>query len=289
MLAESVLGNVVARRPLAAKTVGDAVWERATRRGWTSLDLESFQSVRNGPAIRAARALRALSLRRVDRVIAPSEYTARLVKGWTSHPPPSTVIYNAAPGVNELPLDDPLPHVAHPRIVMAGRLIPLKRIDGVIRALHRIPRASLIIVGAGEEEAGLRALAASDRVGDRVTFTGGVPSHEVLRILQHSDLLVLNSSTENCPHVILEALAVGLPIVATRVGGVPELVEDGVTGHLIDPADPSQLVDRINDALADDGWRRQASVSARAAASRFTWRTHADAVDRLLRTMAQAA
>lgn len=286
VLTETVLANTLASKPLAAKIVGDEVWERATRRGWTTLGLDAFQHARGDRRARIARALRAASLRRVDRVIAPSAYTARLVSGWTSTPPPTTVVYNAAPPVTAGDAADPLPQLGRPRIVMAGRLIPLKRIDGVIRMLRDLPGVTLIVIGSGESERELRALAASEQAEARVHFTGNLTQAALIDILRHSDLLVLNSSTENCPHVLLEASAVGLPVIATSVGGVPELIEDGITGWLVDPGDAKGMTARIREALADPSWRGRASEAARASAVGFSWPQHADAIDRMLRELA---
>lgn len=289
LLAETVLANTLASKPLAAKIVGDEVWERASRRGWTSLGLDAFQRAPAGGRVRLARALRAASLRGVDRVIAPSAYTSRLVRGWTSAPPPTTVVYNAAPPVTLGDRGDPLPQLPRPRIVMAGRLIPLKRVDGVIRMLRDLPGVTLVVVGSGESEPSLRALAVSEQAAGRVHFTGNLSQAALLDVLRHSDLLVLNSSTENCPHVLLEAIAVGLPVVATRVGGVPELIEHGVTGLLVGAEDQAAMIAGIREALAGAEWRRQASAAALAAASRFSWPQHADAIDRMLRDLAGAS
>jgi len=284
LLTEAALAKAIVRRPLVAKIVGDDVWERAVRRGWTSLGLEPFQSDEGNRSVKIARALRRMSLRAVDHVIAPSAYTADLVRRWTPHAPPTTVIYNAAPPPPGA-IPDPLPGVAHPRLVMAGRLIPLKRIDGVICMLRDLPGATLVVIGEGEERRALAALAVAEGVAGRVHFTGSLPQAAVLHMLRHSDLVVLNSSTENCPHVLLEALAAGRPVVATRVGGVPELVEDGITGWLADPDKPAELSAHIRRALDDGEWRSRAGVAAGAAAARFAWPAHADAVDRLLRSL----
>ena len=285
MLVETVIGNVRLRRPLVAKVVGDEVWDRASRLGWTSLELESFQRAPSGARVGVLRMIRALSLARADRIIAPSHYTARLIRRWLATAPPIDVIHNAAPDIVDRSVD-PLAGVPRPRLVMAGRFIALKRVDGVVRALRRWPSASLVLVGSGEEEAALRALSAAEGVAPRVHFTGPLSQHDLLRVFSHADALVLNSTTENCPHVLLEAMAAGLPAVATRVGGVPELVEDGRTGWLIDPDDPSDLERRVAQVLADPSWREQAGARARQRAAAFAWAGHTDKVEATLRLAA---
>lgn len=283
MLTEAAAANLRARKPMVAKIVGDEVWDRASRRGWTSLSLDAFQTARGGLRVRGARAIREWALGQVSLVVAPSRYTADLVRGWRRRPPPLAVIYNAAPPIAADSEADPLPGVPRPRVVMAGRLIALKRVDGMIRLLRELPGAALVLVGSGECEGELRALAAAEGVQDRVHFVGSVTQPRLLAILAAADLLVLNSTTENCPHVILEAMASGLPVVATRVGGVPELVEDGVTGWLVDADDPAAMRSRIASALADAHWRQRAALATRQAAHRFNWSNHADEIDRTLR------
>jgi glycosyltransferase involved in cell wall biosynthesis len=99
----------------------------------------------------------------------------------------------------------------------------------------------------------------------------GFASREALKeILAQATLLILPSIEENCPMVILEAMAAGVPVVAARVGGVPELVEDGVTGRLFDPRDPASMATAVGQALADPTRTEAMAVAAqRQARQRF--------------------
>ena len=139
------------------------------------------------------------------------------------------------------------------------------------------------MVGEGPERTALVDLAAQLQVESRVHFTGAVSVREATRILAQCDLLVLNSTTENCPHVVLEAMALGVPVVATRVGGVPELVDDERTGLMVDPEDQLEMISKLRRAIDDRPWRARASQLGQARSARFSWEAHADAVDRLLR------
>jgi glycosyltransferase involved in cell wall biosynthesis len=289
LLFESVIGATLARRPVVAKIVGDEVWERAVSRRWTSLDLEPFQDAVGDARIRLGRLLRASSLRRVSRLVVPSAYTSRMVARWAAPPlPPMDVIYNAmeTPAAGAPP--PWLASCARPRLVMAGRLIPLKRIDGVIRMLETLPSGTLIIIGDGPLAPALRAMARTGGLERRVHFAGAVSQADVLAVMRESDVLVLNSTTENCPHVLLEAMSVGLPVVATRVGGVPELVEDGRTGWLVDADRPDDLARRTRQALEDTPWRATVPAAAAAATARFSWRGHVEKLDAVLRQAAAA-
>lgn len=134
-------------------------------------------------------------------------------------------------------------------LVFVGRLAPVKGLRVLIEAMGQLgdPSVRLTIVGDGSERAALETLAAP--LGDRVRFTGYLSQEEVAQILATANAFVLPSFAEGVPVVLMEAMAAGLPVMATRITGVPELVEDGVSGHLVTPGDPSALADAIT-ALA---------------------------------------
>jgi glycosyltransferase involved in cell wall biosynthesis/peptidoglycan/xylan/chitin deacetylase (PgdA/CDA1 family) len=133
------------------------------------------------------------------------------------------------------------------RIAMVACLREEKRIDVLIEAAPRIlerhPDAEFLIVGDGRCREHLTTLARTTGVQERFRFLGH--RDDVPTVLADADLFVLPSASEAFPNVILEAMAAGLPVVATRVGGIPELVEEGVTGSLVPPADSRALADAL--------------------------------------------
>ncbi|MBO9362739.1 MAG: glycosyltransferase family 4 protein, partial [Thermoflexus sp.] len=140
---ESALANFVLRKPLVMKVVGDLAWERATGRGWTADDFETFQRRRYGLWIELLKALRSWWTRRADRVIVPSRYLARWVVGWGVPAEKIVVIYNAVEPVDGVePL--PVPLKTPIKAVTVGRLIPLKRVDGLLEALKELPDLGLV-------------------------------------------------------------------------------------------------------------------------------------------------
>ncbi|MEL6518681.1 MAG: glycosyltransferase [Pseudomonadota bacterium] len=134
-------------------------------------------------------------------------------------------------------------------LVFVGRLAPVKGLRVLLEAMGALsdPSIRLTIVGDGSERATLEAMAAP--LGDRVRFTGYLSQEEVAQILATANAFVLPSFAEGVPVVLMEAMAAGLPVMATRITGVPELVEDGVSGHLVTPGDPTALAQAIT-ALA---------------------------------------
>jgi glycosyltransferase involved in cell wall biosynthesis len=128
-------------------------------------------------------------------------------------------------------------------VVMVGRLVPAKGVDTLLRAaaivVRQQPEFRLEIAGDGEARPGLEALSAELGLGEHVRFVGNIG--DVPGLLARASAVVLPSLSEGISLTLLEAMARGLPVVATRVGGNPEVVEDGVTGRLVPASDPDAL------------------------------------------------
>ncbi len=258
---ESVLSNLALRKPLVMKVVGDLAWERATNWGLTKDDFETFQQRRYGPRVQLLKALRSWWTRQADRVIVPSRYLARWVEGWGVPKERLVVIYNAVE-----PMDDvkplPVPLTTPVKAVTVGRLVPWKRVDKVIEALRKIPELGLVIVGDGPERPQLERLTQELQIQNRVYFARQRPKKETLGLMAACDLFVLNSTYEGLPHVVLEAMALGLPVVATAVGGTPEVVRDGETGILVPSGDEGPAV-ALQRLCSDQQLRRSLAEEAR--------------------------
>lgn len=150
---------------------------------------------------------------------------------------------------------------------------PLKRLGDVVRIFERVRRkldARLMLVGDGPEFGRTRDLVAELGLADRVRFVGVVD--EVAPLLAAADLLLLPSETESFGLVALEAMASGVPVVASRVGGLPEVVEHGVSGYLAPVGDVEAMADCSLRILADCEVRRRFGEAARLRAVRlFDW------------------
>lgn len=155
----------------------------------------------------------------------------------------------------------PIPSPGVPRIGFAGQLVPRKRVDSLLEGLVRLTDRewTLEIAGSGPEELTLRRLAGATLPG-RVTFHGQVD--DMPAWLASLDLLVLPSVVEGFGYVLAEAMAIGRPVVAMRSSSAPEVVRDGQTGRLADPADPRGLSDAIAWLLDDPARRRRLGQAA---------------------------
>ncbi len=167
------------------------------------------------------------------------------------------------------------PHVPGPlRLLTVGRMHPIKGYDVLLRAIADLVRAGmdvrLTMVGDGPMLAHLQSLADSLALHDKVTFTGPVAQEALSGYLDQADAMVVASFMEGVPVVLMEAMACALAVVATRVGGIPELVEDAKSGLLVDPGSTEALVAAIQ-ALADDPERLRSMGEAgrRAVVARY--------------------
>ncbi|MGZ7111256.1 MAG: glycosyltransferase family 4 protein [Halobacteriota archaeon] len=137
-------------------------------------------------------------------------------------------------------------------LMFVGRLHPVKRLDLLLTAVQQLDeKYRLFIVGTGAIENELKEMAKSLGVSNRVIFTGAVPYSEVPKFMNMADLLVMTSSIEGQPRVLIEAMSCGTPAVGTNVFGIRDTIEEGVTGHLASD-DPSDIAEKISQALENE-------------------------------------
>jgi len=154
------------------------------------------------------------------------------------------------------------------RVLFVGRLDPVKGAPLLIEAFAKAaadhPDAVLTVVGDGPSRAAAEAQAAELGIAGRVRFLGFRSQAEVAEILEEADMLVLPSFAEGVPVVLMEAMASRIPVVASLVAGVPELVSEGESGFLVPPGDVETLADRIETLLADPERARAMGLAGRA-------------------------
>jgi len=153
-------------------------------------------------------------------------------------------------------------------LIFVGRLAGIKGVPLLLEALVRLrtahPDVRLTLIGDGPERSALEAMTQAMDLSDIVTFTGYLGQTEVAEHLCQSDILVLPSFAEGVPVVLMEAMAARRPVIATRVGGVQELVEDGISGLTIPPGDVDTLTSSIEKLLSDPDLCLKMGVAGRA-------------------------
>jgi glycosyltransferase involved in cell wall biosynthesis len=270
-------------KPLVIKVVGDPAWERSTNRGWVQDNFEQFQQQGYGLKVEALKWMRSWSIRQADRIIVPSCYLAHWVAGWGVNQERISVIYNAVKPFPKIqPADMPL--TTSIKVVTVGRLVPWKQVDKIIEAIALFEQVGLVVIGDGPERRRLAELTENLDMGDRVYFAGQRTQGEMLALMAASDLFVLYSTYEGLPHVVLEAMSLGLPVVATAVGGTPELVRDGDNGRLTDPQNHDHLGKILAELIPSHSQRQQIASGAKGTIKEFSIERMVDDCATLLET-----
>lgn len=172
-----------------------------------------------------------------------------------------------------------------------GRMTAVKRTDDVVLTLRKLVDkgvdAYLCLIGDGPDRDGLEQRAHELGVVQRCLFVGY--QQDVARFYDAIDALLLPSANEGTPVSVIEALAAGRPAVATRVGGVPDVLRDGIDGYLVEVADTDGLADRLAELAADPQRRRQMGADGRAhVLPRYAVKRLIDDIDRLYRSLLPA-
>jgi glycosyltransferase involved in cell wall biosynthesis len=272
MIRRAALGAALARRPLVVKLVSDEVFERARRSGRFDGPLDEFQGV-TGARFRLLRWMRDAALRQARHVFCPSAYLRGIALGWRLDPERVSVLPNPAPELPLLPSRDVIRAelgLDGAVLAFAGRLGPQKALGVALEAVAAVPRVTLAIAGDGPDRGALERRARELGVDGRVRFLGSVSREGVMRLFRAADASILSSSWENFPHTIVEALAVGSPVIATAVGGVPEVVRDGENGLLVPSGDADALADAIRRFFSDEDLRRRLADAAPGSVAAYT-------------------
>jgi glycosyltransferase involved in cell wall biosynthesis len=264
MIRRAAAGASAARTSLVVKLVSDEAFERATRSGRYTGTLDEFQST-GGLRTGLLRSTRTAALKRARHVFCPSAYLRDVALRWGLDPERVSVVPNPAPRPPSLPPRDELRRELELDgnvLVFAGRLGPQKSVGLLLTALAEADDVSLVVAGDGPQRGALERRVVELGLNGRVRFFGSVSRETVLRLFRAGDASVLPSAWENFPHTVVEALAVGCPVIATAVGGVPEVVRDGVNGLLVAPNDASALGEAMRRFFADPGLRERLSAAA---------------------------
>ncbi|RLI37612.1 glycosyltransferase family 1 protein, partial [Candidatus Bathyarchaeota archaeon] len=152
-------------------------------------------------------------------------------------------------------------------VLFIGRLVPQKGVEYLIRAVPLIlkehPEARFVIVGEGWSRDNLERLALSMGYKDRIQFRGFIPDHELINLTLSADVLVVPSTYEPFGIVALEGMAAGVPVVASNIGGLAEIIEHDHTGVLVYPKDPNSIAWGVNRVLSDPGYSRWLTQNAK--------------------------
>jgi glycosyltransferase involved in cell wall biosynthesis len=277
----NILGRIAARRNQTPCV--------SVSRGWTG----------ENHKVKAYEWLDRRHLRFMDRVVCVSDGQAAKVRRWCGVPEKRiAVIRNSArlsafentdPDARRklrglLPSDTPVSRI----VVAAGRLSPEKGFSVLIDAAARVSDASFVLFGEGTLRPELERRVAELGLANRFVLPGF--RSDLDSLIAAADVVTLPSLTEGLPNVALEASAAGVPVVATAVGGTPEVIADGETGLLLAPGDSAALAHQLNVLLNDAGLRARFGAAGRTRMhERFTFEAQAAAYMKLFDEVLEAA
>ena len=272
---EAVLANFIIKKPFVQKIVGDLAWERARTFEGIKETLDVFQDKKYGIRIETVKRLRKYWVKKSSMIITPSSYLKKIVLGWGVNSEKIKVIYNAVDpgGAGEDSVSDELItfSLSKKKIVSVGRLVSWKGFEGLIHVVADIPDVCLIIIGEGPQRGDLEKLIKEKNLNEKVKLMGARPRDEVFSCLKSSDLFVLNSSYEGLPHIVLEAMSVFVPVIATDTGGTGELVENEYNGLLVQPGDREGLKNSINRLIHDNRLQKKLVKNGEETVGKFNW------------------
>jgi glycosyltransferase involved in cell wall biosynthesis len=271
MYGRTFVGGLLARVPRVVKLTGDPAYERAVRYGLTRSDIDEFERSHD-LRVSWLKAMRDLTLWGAACYACPSRSLRDFAARWRLVRADRIVVVP-----NPISVPDPGDRVElrrrhgfeGPTLVYAGRLVLQKSLDVALRAVAGCDGVTLVLAGDGPEREGLEALAGELGLREWVRFLGPQPRERVFELLAAADAELLSSGWENFPHSVVEGLAVGTPVIATGVGGVREIVTDGVNGLLVPPNDPEALAGAIRRFFSDHTLRERLGAAAPASVADF--------------------
>ena len=238
---ESFVASKITRKKLVQKIVGDLAWERANGSGRFKGNLEEYQIEPLDIKSKLTNIYRNLSVNGSDIIITPSYYLKNIVSKWGYPEEKIKVIFNAV----EFETADKTIIKSKYRIISVARLIPLKGIETILKTLAQLEfDFEYILIGGGPLKNSLLRL--SNSLSVDMQLIENIPKKDVANWLSSSDIFIQNSSHETMPHIVLEAMENSCPVIASYVGGTPEIVKDKENGLLFKHNNIAELLEKIN-------------------------------------------
>ena len=238
-------------KKFVVKVVGDYAWEQSFQRFGVTELIDEFQTKKYSGTVRILQMVQKFVVRSADQVIVPSEYLKKIVIGWGVLVDNIQVIYTA---IEFTKVAEPVVKNTNEIWILTGpRLVPWKGIRALINVLRKVqsdfPQVRLKVFGDGPERNNLEELAKTTGVEDMIEFLGYIPNSKVLGYMQNSEIFILNSGYEGLSHVLVEALYANCQVLASNVGGNPEVIIPGQTGLLFSYNNEREIEKNLREVL----------------------------------------
>jgi len=248
LLAAKILG-----KKFILKIVGDYAWEQGMQRFGVKDLLDEFLDKKYGWRVEILRKIQKFVAKNAAIIIVPSEYLKRVIFKWGIPADKIRVVYNAVEKPRQI-----FSAVSRDFILSVGRLVPWKGFGTLIEIMKELPKEiKLIIIGSGPEYYNLKFKIENLKLNEQVKLIQQLPHEKSLDYFTKAKIFILNTAYEGLPHVVLEAMAYGAPVIATNVGGNPEVIKNNYNGFLVDYDNKNQLKDAILKLWSDEELRQK--------------------------------
>lgn len=241
----AVWASKILNKKLVIKIVGDYAWEQGVNQ-WGVKDLiEDFQNRNYNKAIETIRKIQQKVVKEADLVIVPSDFLKKIVRAWGVKADKIKTIYNAGPSIKQVKKKS----LRGDTIISAGRLEPWKGMDALVEIMPDLLKENsnfrLIIIGRGPLSKKLKNQISNLKLKGKVKLIDKLAHEELMEYFKSSKMFVLNTGYEGFSHMILEAMAMELPVITTNVCGNPEIVKNNYNGLLVKYNNQEQLKSAI--------------------------------------------
>jgi len=262
-----IVAGFILGKTVIVRVPGDYAWEQSGRYGVVD-SMQEFQKKKYGFKIELLRSIQKFVLNQADRVITPSHSFSDIVRQWVTDQNKVHTIYN---GINGDELKNIRTESFRPKtIISAGRLVSGKGFAQLIGYMKGLAGWKLEIAGDGPERVRLEKQIQEMGYQDQVTLLGPLLRTELMQRVANSEIFVLNTHFETFSFQILEALALGTPVIAPRVGSIPELIVHGQNGFLYEPGDESAFIKAVQQISSDAALRTSLSEAGKNKSALFS-------------------
>ncbi|OGN15467.1 MAG: hypothetical protein A3J47_02750 [Candidatus Yanofskybacteria bacterium RIFCSPHIGHO2_02_FULL_43_22] len=273
----SLIAAKLFNKKFVIRIVGDYAWEVGAGKGGVSVLIDDFQKVQKSGWTEVLYKLQGRICKKADIIIVPSKYLWNIVKGWGVPEPKLKIIYNGVDfKPSSLTKEESRNNIGvHGNIILSiGRLVPWKGFRMLIKITPRLLElkqfARLVIVGDGPDKKSLESMVKNMGLENKVFLVGRKSQEELAVYLAAADVFVLNSGYEGFSHQILEAMTVGVPVIASAVGGNKEIITQGDNGFLVKYNDEFNLIEAIKTIWQNQEFREGLIKSGKETVARFS-------------------
>lgn len=262
---------------------GDSVWEWAVQKRGIKESIDDFQDKKYGFEIEIRRKIQRFVANRADAIIVPSFYFKKIVSKWIKNPDKVHVIYN---GIELDKSENYNIDQNKDKIILSiGRMVPWKGFDVLVELMSDLPDWKLVIIGEGPIKNKLEELIEKMKLSKNIELSNSLPRKELLKYLNRAKIFILNTSFESFSFQVVEAMNSGLPVITTNICNLPEIIDNGQEGILVEPNNKKQIIEAIEKLDKDENLRKNIIINARKKAQKFSLENTMDDLQKLLESL----